>query len=135
MFLFLQPEKAQDTDWDGLRVRWGLARWRMRRKCFGIPGESPFPRWSGRDRSPSHGLADAAARMKQVMVGYVGKNHELILREEALETGGDRRALSRRTSISSCPHAAGPIWSWESSTEYFGLLSELSCGHAGEEPP
>ena len=42
IFLFLQPEKAEDTDWAGI-LRWGLARWRMSRKCFGIPGELPFP--------------------------------------------------------------------------------------------
>ena len=128
LFLFLQPEKAEDTDWDGIfevglgavenvqemfRDTWGIT-------CSAVVRERPLS---------VDGLADASARMKQIMVGYVGKNHELILREDALEK--EETGAKPQNAISLVPMLRSYL-ELGKQTEYFGVLSELSSEMQGK---
>lgn len=122
LFLFLQPEKAEDTDWDGIfEVGLGAVEnvQEMFRDTWGITFSAVV-----RERPLSvDGLADASARMKQIMVGYVGKNHELILREDALEK--EETGAKPQNVISLVPMLRSYL-ELGKQTEYFGVLSELS---------
>lgn len=128
IFLFLQPENAQDSDWtSACEVGLGAVEnaQEMFRNTYGITFSAVI-----RERPvPFSSLSDAAARMKQVMVGYVGKNHELILREEALET--EEPAVPSQNAISSVPMLRSYL-ELGKQQEYFDLLSELSSGLQGK---
>ena len=128
LFLFLQPEKAEDTDWDGIfEVGLGAVEnvQEMFRNTWGITFSAVV-----RERPLSvDGLADASARMKQIMVGYVGKNHELILREDALEK--EETGAQPQNAISLVPMLRSYL-ELGKQTEYFGLLSELSSEMQGK---
>ena len=128
IFLFLQPEKAEDTDWAGIfEVGLGAVEnvQEMFRNTWGITFSAVV-----RERPLSvDGLADASARMKQIMVGYVGKNHELILREDALEK--EETGAQPQNAISLVPMLRSYL-ELGKQTEYFGVLSELSSEMQGK---
>ena len=128
LFLFLQPEKAEDTDWDGIfEVGLGAVEnvQEMFRDTWGITFSAVV-----RERPLSvDGLADASARMKQIMVGYVGKNHELILREDTLEK--EMTEAQPQNAISLVPMLRSYL-ELGKQTEYFGVLSELSSEMQGK---
>ena len=128
IFLFLQPEKAEDTDWAGIfEVGLGAVEnvQEMFRNTWGITFSAVV-----RERPLSvDGLADASARMKQIMVGYVGKNHELILREDTLEK--EMTEAQPQNAISLVPMLRSYL-ELGKQTEYFGVLSELSSEMQGK---
>ena len=128
IFLFLQPEKAEDTDWAGIfEVGLGAVEnvQEMFRDTWGITFSAVV-----RERPLSvDGLADASARMKQIMVGYVGKNHELILREDTLEK--EMTEAQPQNAISLVPMLRSYL-ELGKQTEYFGVLSELSSEMQGK---
>lgn len=128
LFLFLQPEKAEDTDWDGIfEVGLGAVEnvQEMFRNTWGITFSAVV-----REKLLSvDGLANVSSRMKQIMVGYVGKNHELILREDTLEK--EMTEAQPQNAISLVPMLRSYL-ELGKQTEYFGVLSELSSEMQGK---
>ena len=128
IFLFLQPEKAEDTDWAGIfEVGLGAVEnvQEMFRNTWGITFSAVV-----REKLLSvDGLANVSSRMKQIMVGYVGKNHELILREDTLEK--EMTEAQPQNAISLVPMLRSYL-ELGKQTEYFGVLSELSSEMQGK---
>ena len=128
LFLFLQPEKAEDTDWAGIfEVGLGAVEnvQEMFRNTWGITFSAVV-----REKLLSvDGLANVSSRMKQIMVGYVGKNHELILREDTLEK--EMTEAQPQNAISLVPMLRSYL-ELGKQTEYFGVLSELSSEMQGK---
>jgi len=122
VFLFLQPKAAEDKDWECVKaVGLGAVEYAQEifRNTYGVTFSAVV---KGTPVSLDR-LSDISARMKQIMVGYVGRNHELILQEETMD---------REDEITACPNIIMKIPLLTSylelgkQKEYFDLLTECA---------
>ena len=84
LFLMLQPKAEEDRDWECIKAV-GLGAVEYTQKMFESTYEVTFSAVVKGDPVSLGQLSEAAVRLKQAMIGYVGKNCELILQEELLE--------------------------------------------------
>lgn len=128
IFLFIQSKEIQDNDWECIKAV-GLGAVEYTQEIFkNTYGTTCSAVMKG---SPVflNRISDIAARMKQVMVGYVGKNRGLILQAESMEQ--EEEEIPNQNIIVRIPM----LKSWlelGKQNEYYSLLADCAGDMKGK---
>lgn len=128
IFLFLQPSDREAADWSRIKVV-GQGAVEDAQEMFRRTYDMTFSTVIKGTPVMLSGLSDAAARMKQIMVGYVGKKHEMILQEEAMEREEVR--VPGQNVIGQIPQLKSYL-ELGKQKEYFDLLMECTLAMKGK---
>lgn len=122
VFLFIQPKEWEDRDWECLRtIGRGAVEYvqEVFKNTYGVTFSAVM---KGSPVTLDQ-FAAASARMKQIMVGYVGKNHGLILQEESMER--EEEEAPSQNIITRIPMLKSFL-ELGKQKEYYGLLGECA---------
>lgn len=119
LFLLFQPKEAKEEDWKSLKAI-GLGTVEYVQEIFKDTYGLTFSAVVKGTPISAGLLAETAVRLKQVMVGYVGKNHGLILHEEDIER--EKEEVLPQNIIVQIPMLKSFL-EFGKQEEYFGLLT------------